>query len=102
MGWFIVLAICTGAIALYRWGRIDPHTARVECPLCREAIRPSAIIYPHCQADLMRGPGAPAMRAARADLLRRHRGQQSFDRLLAAILVAGLLAAILYVYLSPR
>lgn len=65
MGWLIIIAICAGAVLTLRahgiTGRTITANTRVSCPPCREAIKPDALICPHCRSDLINGPAARAM-----------------------------------------
>ena len=96
--WLILIVIIVGAIALYRSGRINLATARVECPICKEAIEPHALACPRCRADLGQGLASRRMRAMQEDLLERYRSQRRRDQRLLAVLLVIILAVAFYIW----
>jgi len=96
--WLILIVIIVGAIALYRSGRINLATVRVECPTCKEAIEPHALARPRCRADLGQGLASRRMRAMQENLLDQHRNQRRRDQRLLAVLLVIILAVVFYIW----
>jgi len=104
MGWLAVIGLCTVAVIIYRalFGSPITSSSRVTCPVCKEAVMPTALVCPHCLANLVQGPVGQAMRAQREELIRLVRGQRLGNRLIVSMLLAMIVATIIYIRIVTR
>lgn len=101
MNALVLVGICVGAVMLYRvftGGQITAST-RVPCPMCQEAILPTALICPHCHTDLAHGAPGKALALARGQLLTAARAQRRTSTVCAAILIA-IIGVTLYIMIT--